>query len=373
MVVTNTQRLGDPLQGTGTGQVRLSGRTIKRSGLIAGALAITVTASSYGHDWWTNGRFLVSTDDAYVGGDITVIASQVSGFIATLRVTDNQPVTAGQVLMTIDDRPYRAALAKADASVATANATIANINASRQLQKSLIDQAQAQLIVTDAQRTLTRNDIVRYRSLTQDQWTSTQRLQQAEASFQAAVGADAEAKSALEASRRRLDVIDTERQQAEAALASAVADRDAARLNVEYTVLRAPVDGVVGDRGARRGAFTAIGAQLLSVVPAHGLWVDANFKENQLAHMRPGQSVTVRADVLPGELFRGRVESVAPATGAVFSVLPAENATGNFTKIVQRVPVRVRLDRADAEFGRLRPGFSVTASVDERDPGPTRP
>jgi membrane fusion protein (multidrug efflux system) len=139
-----------------------------------------------------------------------------------------------------------------------------------------------------------------------------------------------------------------------------------ARLNLGYTELRAPIDGVIGNRSARLGAYATVGAQLIALVPAHGLWVDANFKESQLARMRPGMPATIEADVLPGETFHGRIASLAPASGAVFSVLPPENATGNFTKIVQRVPVRVALDGDAATLGRLRPGLSVTASIDER-------
>ena len=193
-----------------------------------------------------------------------------------------------------------------------------------------------------------------------------QRFQQAYADHQKALAADARARAALEASQRELDVIDTQKQQTAAALAGAIADRDTAQLNLSYTELRAPIDGTVGNRSARAGAYATVGAQLISLVPSRGLWVDANFKESQLARMRPGMPVTVAADVLPGEAFKGHVASLAPATGAVFSVLPPENATGNFTKIVQRVPVRVALDGDGATLGRLRPGLSVTASVDER-------
>jgi membrane fusion protein (multidrug efflux system) len=170
----------------------------------------------------------------------------------------------------------------------------------------------------------------------------------------------------LEAAHRQLAVIDAQKRQAEAALAGAIADRDAAELNLGYTGLRAPIDGIVGNRSARSGAFAPVGAQLLAIVPARGLWVDANFKENQLAHLRPGMPASIEADVLPGAVFRGRVASLSPATGAQFSVLPAENATGNFTKIVQRVPVRILLEGDAGVLGRLRPGLSVTAEVDER-------
>ncbi|WP_158803590.1 HlyD family secretion protein [Acidisoma sp. L85] len=335
--------------------------------LAATALVIATGGSWYGYDWWTIGRFIESTDDAYVGGDITVIAPQVSGFITKLAIADNQTVKAGQLLLQIDDRDYRAALAKADAAVAMQQASLANIAATRRLQESTIAQAQADLITTNAETIRTKEDTDRYQSLSKDQWASLQRYQQANATYTEAVGADAKAHAGLEAARRRLDVIDTESQQAQASLAASIADRDTARLNLGYTSLRSPVDGVVGNRSAQLGAFAAIGAQLLSVIPAHDLWVDANFKESQLARMKAGQPVNITADVLPGEVFHGHVVSLAPATGAEFSVLPAENATGNFTKIVQRVPVRIRLDDGASELGRLRPGLSVTASVVERD------
>ncbi|HEY2111329.1 MAG TPA: HlyD family secretion protein, partial [Dongiaceae bacterium] len=154
--------------------------------------------------------------------------------------------------------------------------------------------------------------------------------------------------------------------QTEADLAAAIAERDTAELNLSYTELRAPVDGVVGNRSARRGAFAPVGAQLISLVPAQGLWVDANFKESQLARLRAGLPARIEADVLPGEVFTGHVASLAPATGAEFSVLPPENATGNFTKIVQRVPVRILLEGDASILGRLRPGLSVTVDIDER-------
>jgi len=188
--------------------------------------------------------------------------------------------------------------------------------------------------------------------------------QRVDATFKTAQANGAKAQATLLANQRQVDVIETQKLQAKAALMQAVAERDMARLNLSYTELRAPVDGVIGNRRARVGAFAAAGSQLLSVVPKQGLWVDANFKEDQLTHMLPGQAVTIRADVLPGKVFHGHLDSLAPATGAQFSVLPPENATGNFTKIVQRVPVRVMLDQADGVLGQLRPGLSVTAEVD---------
>jgi membrane fusion protein (multidrug efflux system) len=307
-----------------------------------------------------------STDDAYVGGDITVLAPKVPGFVTTVAVTDNQLVKAGDLLVRLDDRDYRAALAKAEAGVAAQQAKLTSNIADRHLQSAMLAQAQAALGAMAAQISVTRFDVDRYRSLAHDQFGSVQRFQQADADWRKATAADAQVRAAVDAAERRLDVIDAARVETFAALAAAQADRDTARLNLSYTELRAPVDGAIGNRSARVGAFVTSGAQLLSLVPAQGLWVDANFKESQLTRLKPGMAVSVVADVLPGQVFHGTVGSMAPATGAMFSVLPAENATGNFTKIVQRVPVRVLLDVEASRLGSLRPGLSVTASVDER-------
>jgi membrane fusion protein (multidrug efflux system) len=346
--------------------VRASRISRKHLAIAGAALALGIGAAFYGYNWWTVGRFIETTDDAYVGGDVTIIAPKVAGFIAKVAVTDNQEVHAGDLLVRLDDRDYRAALAKAEAAVAGQQATLANLAAQRNLQLAVIAEAHAELTATAAEIQRSKEDVDRYRTLAQDQFASRQKSQQADADYQKALAADAKARAALEAAQRQLDVIDTQRQQTAAALAAATADRETAQLNVGYTELRAPIDGTVGNRSARDGAYATIGAPLISLVPAHGLWVDANFKENQLSHMRAGQPVTIAADVLPDRTFHGHVASLAPATGAVFSVLPAENATGNFTKIVQRVPVRVLLDGDAANLGQLRPGLSVTADVDER-------
>ena len=342
---------------------------LRRFAIYGVALLIGVGAAWYGQQWWTVGRFIESTDDAYVGGEVTVIAPKVAGFITEVAVTDNQAVRAGDLLLKLDDRDYRAVLAKATAGVAAQQATLANLDATRALQQSMIAQAEAEVMAADAEVARSQFDVARYLHLVSDQYAPVQRFQQADADSKKAVAAAAKARAALAAAQRKLDVIDTQKQQTQAALAEAVAERDLAQLNLGYTELRAPMDGVIGNRSARAGAYAIVGAQLISLVPAHGLWVDANFKESQLAHIRPGLPASIEADVLPGRVFRGHVASLAPATGAQFSVLPPENATGNFTKIVQRVPVRILLDDGASTLGTLRPGLSVTATVDQRSSG----
>lgn len=336
----------------------------KRLILLLLAAAIVVGAVLFGIHWWTVGRFLESTDDAYVGGDVTVIGPKVPGYITELKVVDNQFVHAGDLLVKIDDRDYVAALNKAEGAVAAQQALLANLDATEQLQHAVVSQAKAGIDAANAETVRSRDDQVRYQVLSGRSAVSVESFQRADATYKTAQANSAKAQASMLASQRQLDVIATQKQQARAALEQARAERDMARLNVGYTELRAPVDGVIGNRRARVGAYAAAGTQLLAVVPATGLWVDANFKEDQLTHMHPGQAVTIEADVLPGQVFHGHLDSLAPATGSQFSVLPPENATGNFTKIVQRVPVRVYLDGEDGKLGKLRPGLSVIAEVD---------
>ncbi|WP_420854735.1 efflux RND transporter periplasmic adaptor subunit [Scleromatobacter humisilvae] len=341
-------------------------RSKRRLGKIAIPFALAVAAAVWGTHWYTVGRFLQDTDDAYVGGDVTVIASKVAGYVQTVAVTDNQLVHRGDLLVKIDDRDYRAAVAKAEASVAAARALLVNLDATEKLQRSVIAQATAGVAAADAEATRAQLDDSRYRDLASRSAVSIESAQRAHAAAQTAQAGKDRASAAQQGSQRQLDVIASQRQQAEAALAQATAELDAAKLNLSYTELRAPVDGVIGNRRAREGAYATSASQLLVVVPSHGLWVDANFKEDQLEHLRVGQAVDVRADVAPERAFKGHVVSLAPATGAQFSVLPPENATGNFTKIVQRVPVRIALDGKDGDLELLRPGLSVKASINTK-------
>ena len=320
----------------------------------------------FGLYWVTTGQYWQSTDDAYVGGNVTDLAPKVSGLIARIAVTDNQFVRAGTLLVKIDDRDYRAALARAQASVAGDEAALGNLEQTRRLQLSLIAEAQAGIAASNAQIALARANAARYRALAATSAGSVQEAQTANSTFQQAVADGQKAQAALAAAQTQVAVIGAQKAQAKAALAGARAALTTAALNLSYTEIRAPVDGYIGNRSAELGGYASVGTQLLSIVPAQGLWVDANFKEDQLAHMRPGDKVTISADILPEQKITGHVGSLAPATGAVFSVLPPENATGNFTKIVQRVPVRIWLAGAAGTLGLLRPGLSVTAEVDTK-------
>ena len=340
--------------------------SFKRVALVVLIAFAGLGMTKFGYDWWTAGRFIESTDDAYIGGDVTVIAPKVAGFISVLAVADNQQVHAGDLLIKLDDRDFRTALAKAEAAVEIQKAALINLDATRNLQDSIVVQAQAGVAAADAEITRTHDDQVRAQNLLATGVESTQGFQKADADYKVALADGEKSLATLAAAQRQLEVIAAQKQQVRATLDSAVAERDLAQLNLSYTELRAPMDGVVGNRSAQVGAYATVGAQMISLVPAHGLWIDANFKENQLADFRPGSPATIKVDLLGGKSFRGHVVSIAPATGAQFSVLPAENATGNFTKIVQRVAVRIQLDDDASLLGQLRPGLSVTAKVNTK-------
>jgi membrane fusion protein (multidrug efflux system) len=329
-------------------------------------LVVVVLALGLLIEWWRNGRFIEHTDDAYVGADTTVMSARVPGYITQVLVKDNQKVHAGDVLVRLEDRDYRAALAKAESAIAAQQAALINLDATRQLQLAVIAQSRAGVDASNAETARAKQDQTRYDNLAQKAAVSKQSEERATAEYKEAIAQGHKADATVEAAQRQLAVIDSQKLQVKAALDAAAAERDIALLNLEYTVVKAPVDGTVGNRHARVGAYASTGQQLLALVPAHGLWIDANFKEDQLAKMRSGDIATVKADALPGHEFHGTLLSLAPATGTQFSVLPAENATGNFTKIVQRVPVRIELNGTDADFGALRPGLSVEVSVDTR-------
>jgi membrane fusion protein, multidrug efflux system len=350
-------------------RLQFGGKQLAIAGL---ALAVTLGGIGYGRYWWTTGRFIESTDDAYAGGNVTAVAPHVAGFVAQILVTDNQHVEAGQLLIRLDGRDFQAALDHAEAVAAKQQAALAGLEAKYVLQQEMINKAEADLNAKAAHATFTRADAVRYRDLAATTFGTRQNAERASAADEEARSTIKAAEAGLAAARQQLTVLDAEIAEARAGVAQAKADLETARLNLGYTEIRSPIEGYVGNRAAQVGGYVARDAYLVSVIPAQGLWVDANFKEDQLADMRPGQPAAVVADVLPGKTFRGHVESLAPGTGAVFSVIPPENATGNFTKIVQRVPVRIALDDGAASLGELRPGLSTTVSVDTK-PAPTFP
>jgi membrane fusion protein (multidrug efflux system) len=343
-------------------------RSYKRPALAALGLTALLGAADYGYDWWTTGRFIETTDDAYVGGNVTQIAPHVAGFIGQILVMDNQLVRAGEPLVRLNPDDFQAALQHAEAVLQSRRAALDNLLAKRVLQSAMIAEAQQGVAAKQAQAVFAAQDAERYSALALTVAGSRQNAERALAAHQSAHAAVLASAAALQAANQQLAVIDTDIAAAKADVAQAEADLRIAQLNLGYTDIVAPITGYVGNRSAQIGAYVSTGTNLLSVVPASGLWVDANFKEDQIAHMKSGDEATIVADVLPGRTFHGRVLSLAPATGATFSVIPPENATGNFTKIVQRLPVRIALDGDAQELGLLRAGLSTTVSVDIRHP-----
>src|SRR6202162_2219306 len=334
--------------------------------LMAGAaVAVLAGAAWYGFDYWTVGRYLVSTDDAYVKADNTTVAPKVSGYLHEVLVGDNERVTAGQVLARIDQRDFIVALDQAKADVAAARAAISSKQAQLGVQQAVIDAARATVEVDQATANFAGQENKRYTDLAATGYGSVQNAQQAQsriASAQAAIQRDT---ANLASAVKQVDLLKAEIVQANAALARAQALRSQAELNLEYTSIVAPIDGVVGNRSLRIGQFVQAGTQLMSVVPVAGAYVVANFKETQLTDVRKGQAVEIVVDTFPGQIVHGHVESIAPASGQEFALLPPDNATGNFTKVVQRIPVKIVLNRANSSL-ELRPGMSVIPTIETK-------
>jgi len=331
--------------------------------LMAGAaVAVLSGAAWYGWDYWTVGRFQVSTDDAYVKADNTTIAPKVSGYLTEVLVGDNERVKAGQVLARIDDRDYKVALDQAKADVAAAEATVASKHAQLDMQQSVIAAAKAALEVDIATKTFAGQENKRYTDLAATGYGSVQNAQAAQSRNAGAEAAIARDKANVASAEKQVDLLKAELAQAVAASARASALQRQAELNLGYTTISAPIDAVVGNRTLRTGQFVQAGTQLMSLVPATGAYIIANFKETQLTHVQKGQPVDVEVDMFPGQVVHGHVDSLAPASGQEFALLPPDNATGNFTKVVQRIPVKIALEGgAPIE---LRPGMSVIPTIE---------
>jgi membrane fusion protein (multidrug efflux system) len=335
--------------------------------LVSAAIVLALgTAGDFGYRWWTVGRFIESTDDAYVGAHNTTLAAKVAGYVASIAVDDNARVKAGDVIATIDDGDFRLAVDQARDKVATQQATVDRIGRQVTAQISAVDQAKAQLVSAQAAAKRAQLELDRQQALAQRDFASRQTLEQAQSNRDQAVAGVQSAQAAQDAAQANVDVLKAQQQEAqhtvdELRTALAKAERD-----LSFTVIRAPVDGVIGNRAVQTGDYVQTGQRLASLVPLDEVYVDANFKETQLAHMVPGQKVAISVDAMPDRTIEGTVASVAPASGAVFSLLPPDNATGNFTKIVQRLPVRIKVPAEVALQGELRPGMSVVVSVNTK-------
>jgi membrane fusion protein, multidrug efflux system len=334
--------------------------------MIVPLLAVALIASG-GWYWWSVLRYRQSTDDAYIQSDVSVISPKIEGYIKKVRVADNQEVAEGAVLFVIDDRDFRAKLAQAEAAVATQEAIIGTFESRRKLQQAMIDQAVAVVKSAEADLSRAQQDYKRYTTLLTGDFASRQRFEQAEADARKAEAALAKSRAALAAEQNQSVVLQSQQREEEAKLQQARANLWLAKNDLDNTMIRAPVSGVAGNRAGQVGQYVKPGTQLLSIVPLAQVYVTANFKETQLTRMRPGQLAEVSVDAYPDQPLQGRIDSFAPASGAQFSLLPPDNATGNFTKIVQRVPVRIALPENRHLAKLLRPGLSVTVTVDTRE------
>jgi len=343
--------------------------------LILSALVLAAIGGGawYGHAWWTNGRFMISTDDAYIEGDITSIAPKVTGYVTKVNVAANQHVKAGDVLVTLDSGDYRIAADQADAAIATQKLALTRFDAQIAAAQAALPQAEAQKAALEA--TLRGAEITAKRTTdlaeksagtVADRDNALVALDQASANL---LGAEA----AIASARANIVVVTAQRTEAEGQIRSLELAKSKAERDLGFTVLKAPFDGVVGNMAVQIGDLVTPGQRLAALVPVDQLYIEANFKETQVAHIKPGAEVDIHVDAIEDHVIKGTVDSIAPASGAVFSLLPPENATGNFTKVIQRLPVRIALPREALESGALRAGLSVIVDIDSRTgvPGKT--
>jgi membrane fusion protein (multidrug efflux system) len=342
-------------------------KSSRKKVMLFGALVALLAAGAwYGQYYYFTGRFLVSTDDAYVGVHAATLAAKVPGYVAAVKADDNTKVHSGDVVATIDDGDYRIAVAAAHANIATQEASIARIGKQIAAQQAAVAQAKAQLASTNANATRAGLELKRQQQLAVQQFASQQKLEQAQSDRDQADAAVLGAKAAVEAADTNVAVLKAQQQEAARTLEQLKTTLAKAERDLSFTVIRAPFEGVIGNRAIQSGDYVQSGQRLASLVPLDDVFVDANFKETQLAELHPGQPVSIAVDALDGHAIAGTVESVAPASGSVFSLLPPDNATGNFTKVVQRIPVRIRVPANVGAEEVLRPGMSVVVTVDTK-------
>ena len=320
----------------------------------------------FGLQWWLTGRLIEKTDNAFIHADITAVSPKVGGYVSEVLVDDNVSVSAGDVLLRIEDSSFRAEVARAGAELAEKRAALANLDQRRALQTALINEAEAAVRAAQANADRSRKELRRADALADQGWASGRRHDDAVAEERGAEAEVARARARLTAEKRQRAVVDSERAEVEAEIERSEAELTLAEISLRHTVVNAPASGVIGNLRIERGEYVRPGARLAAVVPLQDVWIVANYKETQLTRLKPGQQVMVEVDTFPGVTVQGRVDSVSPASGAQFSLLPPDNATGNYTKVVQRIPVKIVLEPGHALEGRLRPGMSVVTRVDTR-------
>src|SRR4051794_2354266 len=320
-------------------------------------------------DAWVGSAVIQTTDDAYVRAELTRLSSRVAGEVLTVAANDFQRVKAGDLLVQIDPADYQAQVAQAEASVGAAQAALDNLNNQVELQYATIAQAEAQQVSAAAQEVEARQEQERQQSLSQTESGTRQRFEQATAAYAKAQADVRASRAVIAAQRHQMEVLAGTKKQRAADVLGAQAALAAARLKLGYTRIIAPFDGVVGERQVQAGDYVNVGSNLINVVPLPNVYVIANYKETQLTRVKPGQSVDITVDSFPDEKLKGRVERISPASGSQFALLPPDNATGNFTKVVQRVPVRILLDKSQPLLDRLLPGMSVVTHINTGEAG----
>jgi membrane fusion protein (multidrug efflux system) len=315
------------------------------------------------------GQYFVSTDDAYITADSSLVAAKVSGYVTRVAVRDDQAVTRGELLVTIDPRDYETALAGARADEQAARAAIANDQAELALQQPKIAAAQAMIQGDDARLDFATQNARRYAHLSGIGASPIQTTDQATTDVATSKATRAADEANLLGANRQIDVLNAAMAQATASLAQATAREQQAQLDLSHTRITAPFDGIVGNKQVATGDYLQTGTQIMAIVPLARVYVMANYKETQITNLQPGQHVTLTVDAYPALKVTGTVDSIAPASGQEFALLPPDNATGNFTKIVQRVPVKIDLNLTPDLIGKLRPGMSVEPAIDTRSGG----
>lgn len=345
------------------------GKTLRRAGLMLLGTAAIGAGLWFGADWWFNGRFIVSTDDAYVGAEMATISAKLAANIASVSVVQNQEVRAGQPLVALDDGDWRIALESARAKTATARATLSRIDSQIEAGRASLQQAQAQEVSAHAGVRRTVADFDRANSLAAKSYGSQATLDAATAARDQAKASLGSAQAGVTAAQANIRVLEAQRVEAARQIDELKVAEEKAERDLSFTKVAAPIDGLVANTNVQLGDLVSAGKRLMSIVPLDQVYVDANFKETQVGPLKIGDRATITVDALPGQVFAGKVSGIAGGTGSVFTLLPPDNATGNFTKIVQRVPVRIALTPEATGRHVLRPGMSVVVKIDPRPVG----
>jgi len=327
---------------------------------VAGGLVVLFATQ---WDRWVGDAVRQTTDDAYVRADVTPLSAQVDGYVRKVAVDDFQHVKVGDLLVQIDDADYAAKVAQAEADLLGAQAAIENIKARKAAQKAVVAEAEAAIVGSQADLERAKLEDQRQRKLLATTFGTLQKVEQTDAEEKRLAATLSSNQAALDAQRSQLAVLDTQESQLRADAKAKKAVLDLAKINLGYTRITAPVDGEVSERAVFTGQYVHAGSQVITIVPLKNVWVVANYKETQLTHVAIGQRAEIRVDTFPGYVIKATVEAIAPASGSQFSLLPPDNATGNFTKVVQRIPVKLRIGPDNPLAGHLLPGMSVETTI----------